>query len=69
MSRLAKLTLILVIAVITIGARHVASRSTQEIGDGASMPRAQISPAELMRAAGVMRETKIESYEWVYPLP
>jgi len=69
MSRIAKLTLILAIAVITIGATHVASRNAQGFGDEASTPRTQISPLELMRAAGVLSETKIESYEWVYPVP
>lgn len=68
MSRISKLALVLVIAALALGAKHIVSAPAQDPAL-AWAARAQISPSELTAAAGALRESKIESYEWVYPLP
>jgi hypothetical protein len=69
MSRISKLALVFAIAVLAIGARQIVSHPAQDLAFEASTPRAQVSPAELTQCAGVLPELKIDSYEWVHPLP
>jgi len=62
MSKAMKVALIIAIAAITIGAKHLVSPAAQTLGDEASMSRISISPEELTRAAGVLPETQVDSY-------
>jgi hypothetical protein len=69
MSKIVKLALILIIAAVAIGARQMVLPSTPDPAGQSSTAAAQVSPTAVTLAAGVLPETKIESYEWVYPLP
>jgi hypothetical protein len=62
MSKVMKIALIIAVAAITIGAKHLVSPATQTLNGEASTARMSISPEELTRDAGVLPETKVDSY-------
>lgn len=68
MSKISKLALVCAVGALAIGAKQIVSPFAQDAAPAGAM-RAQISPAELTAAAGVLPESRIESYEWVHPLP
>ena len=65
MSRIAILAFVIV--VIAVGTNQLVSPSASDLGNVSSVARAQVSPEEITRGVGILLETKIESYEWVYP--
>ena len=69
MPRIAKIAFVLLIAVIAIGARQMASSDAQDRAREPSLAAAQVEPDEIPRAGTVLPVTKIESYEWVYSSP
>jgi hypothetical protein len=60
MSKIVKLALILAIAAITIGAKHLVAPATSVGGDATA--QISISPEELTRAAGALPQTQVDSY-------
>jgi len=62
MSKFAKLALIVAIAAVAIAAKQFVSPGEEKVATVAlATPAAGISPAELMRAAGPLPETKVDS--------
>jgi hypothetical protein len=61
MSKATKLALILVIAGITMAATRLMPVK-DEAATARAVPRLSISPAEIMRSAAPMNETKVDDY-------
>jgi hypothetical protein len=69
MSRIFKVVLVIAIAALAIGAKQIVSHPAQDHASEAAAQRPQVSPAELTERMGVLPVSKIDSYEWVNPLP